>query len=194
MSKAESQTLDSLAELVASIDQHIDVALNSLSTLFYSQMSKSDADKIRTAVFAIQSGNNILREVVGIDGSGEATSVDEPPVDIDVSLSTEEAATSPAKSVPTSAPTPDPAPVAKPRQKPLRKPMPEPMPGMEWISASRNLQHLVYEVGPQRPVDVVAAGLATSPDEAMALMNELVQSHNATWITIADTQAIMAVR
>lgn len=194
MDQTDSQTLDELAELVASIDQHIGVAIDSLSTLFYSPMSKTDADRIRTAVFAIQSGNNILREVIGMDDNAEATPDVEPPVEIETSRTKQGAAKSQPKSVQKSTPAPPAAPAPKPGQKPQRAPMPKPMPGMEWISASRNLQRLVYDVGPQRPADVISAGLATSPDEAMALMNELVESNNATWIKITGTQAIMAVR
>ena len=68
------------------------------------------------------------------------------------------------------------------------------VPDTELISARRNLQRLIYDVGPQRVSDVRAAGLATCSDDAIALMSKLVESRDARWTTIGAEEAVVAIR
>ena len=156
--------LESVFDLADLIGSRIDAAVESLSLLPEVQLSKSDADKIRTAVLSIQAGNNLLSDALGTEQN--STSV---PVYAFAGKAESESG------------QPE---ILTERLKPE----------MGLVSATFNLQRLVFNEGPQRVSDTVSAGLATDPVEAIEIMTRLVDHHDARWTTIAGEKAVVAVR
>lgn len=156
--------LESMFELADLIGSRIDAAVESLSSLPDAQLSESDADKIRTAVLSIQAGNNLLSDALGTEQN--STSVPT----YAFAGETESESTQPE--------------IRMERLKPE----------MGLVSATFNLQRLVFSQGPQRVSDTVSAGLATDPHEAIEIMTRLVDHHDARWTTIAGEKAVVALR
>ena len=150
--------------MVTSIDSHMDAAIELLAHLHESGTNKSDANRIRMAVLSIHAANNIIHDVLGTD-AGSINSTKQ---------SVESSGEIPAR---------DPG-----QDKPKSES------NLDVVSAHQNLERLVYNVGPQRTGDIVTAGLATDPDQAMGLMSHLVQTHKASWTSIGEARAIVAVR
>ena len=158
--------LEPLFELTDSIASRIDAAVESLLSLTESQLPESDADRIRTSVLSIQAGNNLLRDALGTEQQSTPAPVYALANDADT------------KSEPVH------------QESPGERGRPE----MELVSATLNLQRLVFNQGPQRVSDTVSAGLATNLDEAIEIMTRLVDHHDARWTTIAGEKAVVAVR
>jgi hypothetical protein len=158
--------LEPLFNLADSIGSRIDAAVESLSSLPESQLPESDADKIRTAVLSIQAGNNLVSAALGTEQHSISVPVYSLANDTDT------------KSEPVK------------QESPGERVRPE----MELVSATLNLKRLVFIQGPQRVSDTISAGLAADVNEAIEIMTRLVDHHDARWTTIADEQAIVAVR